>query len=243
MRLKIIDSGSKGNGYVLENNEEILLIEAGVKGKEILQAINYEVGKVVGCIVSHEHGDHAKYISDYMKYGINVYASDEVAKDIEIIYGEKVSQMRRKKKHEIGGFTIMSFSVPHNETECDGFLILHDEIDSLLFITDAEYCRYDFSKFKVSHIMVECNYSMDYVKHDYSNLEHILKGHMELETCKRFVKTNSSQYLRSVGLLHLSNENADTRRFVRETKQIVDSDVNVYVADKWFETELILEPF
>lgn len=243
MKVKVIDSGSKGNGYILENESEILLIEAGVNAKEMLQAINYKTGKVVGCIVSHVHLDHAKYVSDYMGYGIDVYGSNAVAKDIEKSFGQKIKQMERRKKQVVGGFTIIPFPVPHNDTECDGFLIIHDELDSLLFITDAEYCKYDFSKVKVSHIMVECNYSMDYVKHDYANIEHILKGHMELETCKRLVRANSSNNLRSVGLLHLSNGNANLMRFKGEVEEQVDCDVNVYIAERGFETDLILEPF
>lgn len=49
-----IGSGSKGNAYALECGDEILLIEAGLSfKKEILPAINWEGGKVVGCLVSH----------------------------------------------------------------------------------------------------------------------------------------------------------------------------------------------
>lgn len=52
--LKIAGSSSKDNSYILECNNEILLIEAGVSFKnKILPAINWEGGRVVGCLVSH----------------------------------------------------------------------------------------------------------------------------------------------------------------------------------------------
>lgn len=52
--LKIAGSSSKGNAYILECNNETLLIEAGVSfKKKILPAINWEGGRVVGCLVSH----------------------------------------------------------------------------------------------------------------------------------------------------------------------------------------------
>lgn len=52
--LKIGGSSSKGNAYILECNDEILLIEAGVSFKnKILPVINWKGGKVVGCLVSH----------------------------------------------------------------------------------------------------------------------------------------------------------------------------------------------
>lgn len=56
MLLKCVSSSSKGNSYVLESDNEILLLEAGIKLLEVKKAIGFQVSKVVGCIVSHEHG-------------------------------------------------------------------------------------------------------------------------------------------------------------------------------------------
>lgn len=190
-------------------------------------------------------GDHAKYIKDCMKYGISIYASDEVSSEVEKIFGEKVVGIPRMRKKQLGGFQVIPFHVPHNDTECDGFLISHQEIGSLLFITDAEYCPYDFSKMGITHAMVECNYSEDYISHaeDSGKFEHVLRGHLELQTCKRLIETINSTSLRSIGLLHLSGGNADAGRFRDEIEQLVDCDVNVYVAEKGLETEFSLCPF
>lgn len=69
MRLKLINSGSSGNGYALILDDEILLIECGVSEKEMLKAIDYQTSKVAGCLLSHSHGDHANHIKGYMRYG------------------------------------------------------------------------------------------------------------------------------------------------------------------------------
>lgn len=243
MKLKVINSGSKGNGYALITGEEILLLECGVPAKEMLKVIAYQTSKVVGCLISHGHSDHAKHINDYMKYGIKCYSSDEVQGDIETVYGEKIVGLQRRKQQNVGSFSIIPFHVPHNYTECDGFLIKHEEIGSLLFITDAEYCPYDFSKMEINHVMIECNYSQDYLTKDLENLGHVLRGHMELETCKRFIQTINSPNLRSLGLLHLSSGNGYPERFRDEMKALVDCDVDLWVADKNIEKELRLEPF
>ncbi len=54
-RLIVINSGSKGNGYILECVHESLIIEVGVNVKSILKSLNFEegIGKVRGCLVSH----------------------------------------------------------------------------------------------------------------------------------------------------------------------------------------------
>jgi hypothetical protein len=177
-------------------------------------------------------------------YGIKMYASDEVAEDIETIYGEKVTNLKRTREENIGKFSVVPFSVPHNDTPCDGFLIRHKDLGSLLFITDAEYCPYDFSKFQINHIMVECNYSKDYINHEeVGNYEHVLRGHMELETCKRLIEANKSGSLRSIGLMHLSDSNGHISRFWKEISRLVDCDVDVYITEAGLTAELNIEPF
>ena len=243
MELKVINSGSKGTGYALITDEEILLIECGVSVKEMLKSIDYQTAKVVGCLCSHVHLDHCGYIRQYMNYGIKIFTSDEVHTDIETIQGERTVQINRMKPHRIGNFTAIPFQVPHNGTECDGFIIKHEEIGKMLFITDAEYCPYDFSKYGINHALIECNYSEEYMGIDIENRSHVLLGHMELQTCKRFVESINTFSLRSIGLLHLSVQNSDSGRFMSEIKEILESDVDVWIAEKGYETEIGLNPF
>ena len=66
---------------------------------------------------------------------------------------------------------------------------------------------------------------------------------MELQTCKRLIQTINSLMLRSVGLLHLSSQNGNPERFREEIEELVDCDVDVWVAEKGIERELRLEPF
>ena len=110
MVVKTINSGSKGNGYALISGEDILLLECGVQAKDMLKTIDYQTSKVVGCLLSHEHGDHAKYIKQYMQYGVKVYGSDEVQSNIELIYGEKIEGIKRNEQEETRKF--LSNSVP-----------------------------------------------------------------------------------------------------------------------------------
>lgn len=55
MVLKIISSSSRGNGYILESNASILLIEAGIPIMEVKKAIEFKVSKIRGVLISHEH--------------------------------------------------------------------------------------------------------------------------------------------------------------------------------------------
>lgn len=244
MVVKVIGSGSSGNGYALISGEDILLLECGVPAKEMLKAIDYQTSKTVGCIVTHVHKDHVGFIKQYMQYGIKVYTSDEVQADIETVFGEKTVGFQRMKRQQIGLFSVIPFRVPHGETECDGWLI--DTPDGrVLFITDAEYCPYDFSKMGINYGLIECNYSEDYIsrEEDGAKFAHVLTGHMELQTCKRLIQSINSNSLRSIGLIHLSSWNGNSERFTDEIRKMVDCDVDVWVAEKGTEKEFRLMPF
>jgi glyoxylase-like metal-dependent hydrolase (beta-lactamase superfamily II) len=55
MYLKCTQTGSTGNNYWIEHNGQILLLDAGVKIADIKKSIDYRVGDVVGCLVTHSH--------------------------------------------------------------------------------------------------------------------------------------------------------------------------------------------
>lgn len=52
-KLTVISSGSIGNSYILECDGEQLLIELGVPWKNIINALNYDIKRVAGCMASH----------------------------------------------------------------------------------------------------------------------------------------------------------------------------------------------
>ncbi len=55
MLLKCTSTGSSGNNYWIEHNNQIILLDAGVPIADIKKSIDYRVGDVVGCLVTHHH--------------------------------------------------------------------------------------------------------------------------------------------------------------------------------------------
>lgn len=162
-------------------------------------------------------------------------ASDEVWERLNEIFKVPVRKIHRNQVASVGGFQIVPFKVPHNKTECDGFYIRH-EIGNLLFITDAEMCPFNMSKMGINHVLIECNYADKYVDPDAPNLEHVLKGHMNLETCKRFVQSINTGSLKSVGLIHLSKDNSNPDEFKAEVQSVFNGDV--WIANKGMRKEI-----
>lgn len=245
MLLRCCGSGSLGNSYALiADNGEILAIEAGCKFLDFKKMIEWKISNVVGCIVSHEHGDHARYIKDFMQSGIPVYTAFETQTALETITGERTIAISPRTARQIGSFSVTPFNVPHDtEIECYGYLIKHEEMGQLLFMTDLEYCKYNFSKLNIEHIMVEANYDMQFVNRDEPNYEHRLRGHMSLDTALKFISTNDNPMLLNVVLIHLSDKSGNPALFTEETKKTIEYGANVYVARKGLEVNLNLCPF
>ena len=56
MLLGVNSTGSTGNSYYIKaDNGEILLLDAGIPVADIKRGIDYDIGSVVACIVTHKH--------------------------------------------------------------------------------------------------------------------------------------------------------------------------------------------
>ena len=212
-KLTVIGSGSSGNSYALWAGDECLLLECGMKRKDMLKGIDYQTQSVVCCLVSHEHKDHCGYLKDIQRYGFPVVSSIPVAERIKIMYNIDIIGVKRNSRKKFGGFTVIPMQVPHDGVECDGFVIIHEAFGKLVFLTDLEYCPYDLSNMGINIALVECNYNETYLGHDVANKTHVLRGHMELKTCQRFIKKISNDGLKNVILIHLSESNGNGAEF------------------------------
>ncbi len=224
MKLRVLGSGSSGNCYILENDTEALIIEAGVPLKEVKIALGFNIRKIVGVVVSHSHGDHAKYVAEYEKAAITVF------KPYEDCY----------RIRHYGKFKIAIFELVH-DVDCYGFYIRHPEMGLLIYASDTAYIKWRFKD--INHILVEANYSDDLVERDAVNREHVLRGHMSLKTALDFISTNDNPALRNVVLTHLSASNSDADYFLQKTRETIKYGADCYIAEKGLEVDLNLVPF
>lgn len=236
MRLLIIGSSSLGNAYILENDKEVLLIECGVRFKKIQEALRHNLRKVAGCIVTHEHGDHAKSIRDVMVKGIDVYATKGTWDALNIPFNYRSQIIKSESKYKIGGFTVMPFDVQHDVAEPVGFLIHHPECGNVLFITDSYYCKYNFQGIELHNIIIEANYCQSILDAKVMSgtnpkflRDRVIQSHMSLKTCKELLAANDLSATNKIVLIHLSDGNSDAKKFKREVEE--QTGKQVYIAD------------
>ena len=228
MGIKVLASGSSGNCYLLETSKETLILECGIKYKDILKGLEFDLSKVVGCLVSHEHRDHCKSIHELTEHGIDVYASEGThhklpGNEIEAYHRFKILDGEMKR---IGDFLIVPFATEHDVAEPLGFIIKHHELGKILFATDTYYLKYKFKD--IDHILVECNYSESILEELPTWRARVLKSHMSLETLKEALKTWDLSKTKDITLIHISEGNGEPDRFRKEIEELTG--IKTYIA-------------
>ena len=254
MKLTVIGSRSDGNAYVLQNASEALLLECGLPFAKTLEALDYQLKKVVGCLVSHEHKDHAEYVSDYLENGVRVLASKGTTQGMIERHCKCAKRPEAVPYNEdgtfaqfaLGGFTIVPFNTVHSTPEPTGFYIHHAEIGAMMFATDTGYLPRPFAG--LSNIMIEANYDRDQLDARYWSGEigqrrytHVRNGHMCIDTTIEALAANDLSKVNNIVLLHLSEEHADPVKFQRMVTKATGK--TTYVARPGLEIEFNATPF
>lgn len=224
-------SGSSGNAYKIECGGRSLLLECGLPFKKLRQALNFSLSGLDGCLVSHEHMDHAKSAKEMMKAGIDCYMSAGT-KEALGIDGHRLHEVKTGSSFTIAdSWRVLGFMTEHDAAEPLGFLIQRRH-EKLLYLTDSFYVRYRFSG--LNYIMIECNYAGDILAEKVKAGDvhptlrrRIARSHMSLETVKEMLLANNLSQVREIWLLHLSDGNSDAERFKREIQETTGKPVMV----------------
>lgn len=213
MELRIVGSSSKGNGYLLEaENGDQLLIEAGCHLREYQEVGRLKRSRARGMIVSHEHGDHCKYVREFTSAGIDVYSTAAVKENNK--FG--VTAVEHGKTYQVGDFRVTPLKVEH-DVECFAYLVHHPEMGTLMFATDC-WNLHQVVK-GVSHYLIEANYQDDILdeavrtgKTIPSMADRVRLSHMSLKHCVEYLKMcDAGKTAKTITLIHASERHLDKK--------------------------------
>lgn len=230
MRLIVANSNSKGNGYALYNGSEALILEAGVTIKKLLQAIGYNVDHIAGCLITHEHGDHAKYWKQYVAAGIDIYTSAGTIGALNAKHHRMHTVTPSSFK--LGGFKVLPFNVIHDVAEPYGYLIHHKDCGNTLFMTDTQYMNARFPG--INNIIMETNYCEDIIEQKAIEgvvhpklVDRIRDSHMSIQTAERFLLAQDLSEVNKIVLTHLSDNNSNAGEFGSRIAEATGKSVSV----------------
>lgn len=222
MVLSVLGSSSSGNAYVLHNAGEALLIEAGIAFKKIVAELEGNISKVVGCLITHEHGDHAGRINEVLNAVIPVYATRGTIEAAKVTSEWKPRELERTeqgyKVQTIGRFKVIPFTTKHDSAEPVGFYIWHPETGGVLFATDTYYLPNTFKG--LNNVLIECNYDPEILDRNVEEgrliptlRERVRESHLSIDTCIDALKANDLKAVNNIVLIHLSSGNGDPVAF------------------------------
>lgn len=235
MELKVLGSSSKGNCYLLDNGIEALMIECGVAFREVQKAVDFDINRIAGCIISHEHQDHCKEVCKCLDAQLHCYMSEGTSRALSLNANNRMLHtMKPLQSYRIGRFIVKAFNVEHDACEPFGFLISHTETGLILFATDTYYLRYRFRG--LSNILIECNYRLDILDERIQNAKislpqrnRTIKSHMSYETCLNALMSNDLSAVHNIVLIHLSDSNSDAVAFSKGIAEATGKSVHIAI--------------
>ena len=247
-------SGSSGNSFLVQSKNVSILVDAGVSGKKIsdaLASLNVDINSVSAILVTHEHTDHTQSIATLSKkYNIPVYANKKTWNAMEDkkskISSENIFYFTNNTMFEIENFKIFPFDIPHDAANPCGFSI-SDGTNKICIATDVGHITTDIlNNLKNSDfILLESNYEPDVLKcsrYPYKLKERIASplGHLSNIEAGMAINYLTNYGVKNVMLGHLSSENNFPELAYKSVlEQIENKDLNLYVASKFQPSDFL----
>ncbi|MCX7749861.1 MAG: MBL fold metallo-hydrolase [Clostridia bacterium] len=214
-------SGSSGNSIFLSDGNTKVLIDAGLSGKKIIEAlctIGENPVELSAILISHEHSDHIRGAGILSrKFDIPIYANEATWSAMEKWIGpvnvKNKIYFETGMEFVIGDIGIKAFSIPHDASEPVGFnFFMHNK--KITTATDIGHITKPLLENLIdSHILLlESNHDVEMLKvgpYPWMLKKRIMGdwGHLSNETAAKVVAYLAEKGTKRFVLGHLSREN------------------------------------
>lgn len=238
MRFISFGSGSSGNCSYLGNNEQGILIDAGIDPEKVfpvLQRNGISPHAVKGIVLTHDHADHVRHVYKIVREfkHIRIYSTPKLMNGL--LRSHNISR-RVRDYHEpifkeipfhLAGLTVTAFETSHDATDNMGFFV---EGQGRNFVVATDMGRItDRAQFYIrqaDYLMIESNY--DRLMLDTGRYPEFLKarvrgefGHLDNKVAASFVSGNCIN-VKYVFLCHLSNDNNTPEKALDEMRRALE---------------------
>ena len=214
-------SGSSGNSLYISDGKTRILIDAGVSGiriKEALESIGENPEELDALVVTHEHRDHTKCVGVITRrYKIPVYGTkgtwDGMSRYIGPVNEANIMVFSANKDFQINTIKIHPFSIPHDARDPVGFSFFA-EGKKVTVATDIGHMNELLLENIKNNdlLMLESNHDIKML--DNGRYPYVLKkriksdyGHLCNNAAGETLAMLAEQGLNKIVIGHLSNEN------------------------------------
>jgi phosphoribosyl 1,2-cyclic phosphodiesterase len=256
-KIYILYSGSSGNSTFIRVGNTAILIDAGRNAKALrvaLAEIGEDISNINAIFITHEHSDHISALDVIAKKNdIPIYVTRESAQKFpadspvrahlieeDVIFSENVGEIR-----------ISSFPTSHDSLMSVGYKIEYSDGDSVHrigYATDTGYVSDDIRQALLGceAVILECNHDIDMLMsgpypRELKRRVASRRGHLSNDACADFSLELVQNGTRAIMLAHVSRENNEpTIAFDTVSNAISGFDVNLFIADPFSPTELVI---
>ncbi|HEY0030544.1 MAG TPA: MBL fold metallo-hydrolase [Bacteroidia bacterium] len=213
-----IASGSNGNCYYVGNENEAVLVDAGISCKEIelrMKRAGLSLQKVKAVFVSHEHTDHISGLPILAKkYKLPIFISASTLKGSRLWFEQGlINHFAANEEVVIGDLTIHPFSKLHDAADPYSFTICSNNIRIGVITDIGKACDNVVYHFNQCHaVFLESNYDEQMLEK--GRYPFILKnrikngfGHISNKQALELFLKHRSPSLSHLFLSHLSYNN------------------------------------
>lgn len=241
-----LNSGSNGNCYYVGNDQDAVLVDAGISCRETekrMFRLGLSMKKVRAIFISHEHSDHIRGLPVLAsKYGLPVYFTQDTLQQCRFSLGSHL--VRFFKGHEsisIGDLLVTTFPKLHDAIEPHSFVINFKGLKVGVFTDIGAPCENLAYHFRGCHAaFLESNYDEELLdKGSYpiylKNRIRGGKGHLSNKQALQFFLAQRPSFMSHLVLSHLSKEN-NCPKLVQELFNAHAAGTEIIVASRYNET-------
>ena len=125
-----LNSGSSGNCYYVGNEQEAVLVDAGISCREIekrMANLELEMKRVKAVFISHEHTDHIKGIDKLArKHNLPVYITAATRSNTRLTFRKILTHtFTADEPVAIGSLQVIPFTKKHDAADPFSFMVEH----------------------------------------------------------------------------------------------------------------------
>ena len=241
-----LNSGSNGNCYYIGNEEEAILVDAGISCRETerrMKRLGLQMDKVKAIFISHEHSDHINGLRVLSKkYQLPVYITSATQRFGNIELEQKL--VRRFKANQpvlIGELSITAFEKEHDAGDPHSFIVSSSSVNIGVFTDIGIACDRVIRYFRQCHAaFLEANYDEDMLMKG-SYPYHLKKrisdgnGHLSNAQALELFLTHRPSFMSHLILSHLSKNNNKPELVSRLFDEHA-AGTNIIIASRYVET-------
>jgi phosphoribosyl 1,2-cyclic phosphodiesterase len=246
LSISSFNSGSNGNCYYIGNENEAVLIDAGISCRETerrMQRLGLDIGKVKAIFISHEHSDHINGVKVLSKkYKLPVYITEATQQFSNLKLDENLAQrFTAEETVSIGELNVIPFKKSHDASDPHSFVVSCRSVNVGIFTDIGNACKTLIHYFRQCHAaFLEANYDEDMLMNGNYPL-HLKKrisdgnGHLSNKEALELFLKHRPAFMSHLLLSHLS-ENNNTPEIVSRLFQPHAGGTEIVIASRYRET-------